>query len=186
MINGTNVRLRAPERSDVPLFQAWLNDKEVTAGLMLSLPLSIADEEAWFDDMRKTPLEEHPLVIETRVGETWVPIGNCGLHRINFRCREAEVGIFIGEKTFWNKGLGTEAMALLLAHGFETLNLNRIFLRVYESNPRAIRSYEKVGFVHEGRLRQAMYKQGRYIDVLIMSVLRSEWENRHSEREEED
>jgi hypothetical protein len=81
------------------------------------------------------------------------------------------VGIFIGEKTLWNKGYGTEAMRLLLRHGFETLNLNRICLRVFETNPRAVRSYEKAGFMLEGRERQGMYKDGQYIDVLMMSIL---------------
>jgi RimJ/RimL family protein N-acetyltransferase len=64
---------------------------------------------------------------------------------------------------------------LLVRHGFGTLNLNRIYLRVYADNKRAIHTYEKVGFVHEGRLRQAAYKHGSYCDVLFMSVLREEW-----------
>jgi diamine N-acetyltransferase len=56
------------------------------------------------------------------------------------------------------------------------LNLNRIFLRVYENNPRAIRAYEKTGFVHEGRLRQGHFHNGEYLDVLLMGVLRAEWQ----------
>lgn len=186
MIYGRSVRLRAVERSDIPRFQAWLNDEEVTAGLLIYLPLSMADEEAWFEGMMKTPGDEHPLVIEIRSGEQWVPIGNCGFHAIDYRCRESEVGIFIGEKAFWNQGFGTEAMNLLLRHGFNTLNLNRIFLRVYATNPRAVHSYEKAGFVHEGRMRQAVYKHGQYIDVLLMSILLSEWQGLGSVREEEE
>jgi len=86
------------------------------------------------------------------------------------------VGIAIGDKSFWNKGCGTEAMGLLLRHGFDTLNLNRVFLRVHEPNKRAIRAYEKAGFIKEGCLRQAVFKNGSYQDMFIMSVLRSEWE----------
>ena len=63
----------------------------------------------------------------------------------------------------------------MLKHGFKELNLNRIFLRVYEINLRGIRSYEKAGFKQEGRLRQDRFMDGKYIDVLLMSVLRSEW-----------
>jgi RimJ/RimL family protein N-acetyltransferase len=85
------------------------------------------------------------------------------------------LGIFIGDKRYWNKGYGTEVMRLLLRHGFSTLNLNRVFLRVFETNPRAIRSYEKAGFVFEGRMRQAEFIDGKYCDVILMSVLRSEW-----------
>jgi RimJ/RimL family protein N-acetyltransferase len=66
-------------------------------------------------------------------------------------------------------------MRLMLNYGFNTLNLNRVYLRVYESNPRGIRCYEKAGFRHEGRLRQAIFQDGRYIDLLMMSVIRSEW-----------
>jgi RimJ/RimL family protein N-acetyltransferase len=66
-------------------------------------------------------------------------------------------------------------MRLLLKHGFDTLNLNRIYLRVFETNPRAIRAYEKAGFTHEGCQRQAEFKEGRYLDVLVMSILRNEY-----------
>lgn len=176
MIYSGRIRLRAPERSDIPRFVTWLNDPEVRAGLLVSLPLSTADEDGWFEAMLKRPLEEHPMTIEVRQGDDWLPVGNCGFHNVDWRCRAAEVGIFIGEKSLWNRGYGTEVIRLLLKHGFNTLNLNRIALDVYETNPRAIRSYEKAGFVHEGRRRQAMYKDGRYVDILQMSVLRSEWQ----------
>jgi RimJ/RimL family protein N-acetyltransferase len=175
MIQGKRIRFRAPTRSDLPQFVAWLNDPEVIAGLLVALPMSLEDEEAWFTGMLNRPLAEHSMVIEIQQGEDWTAVGTCGFHNFDWRARAAEVGIFIGEKSLWNQGYGSEAMALLLRHGFNTLNLNRIALDVYETNPRAIRAYEKVGFVHEGRKRQAMYKDGSYIDILIMSVLRSEW-----------
>lgn len=82
----------------------------------------------------------------------------------------------IGDKSAWNQGCGSEATHLMLQHGFENLNLHRIYLRVYQNNPRAIRAYEKVGYIHEGRMRQAIYKNGKFEDVLLMSVLRSEWD----------
>lgn len=175
MIYGDRIRLRAPEREDIPRFAAWLNDPEVRKNLMLFMPLSLADEEHWFDGMLQLPQAEHPFVIEIRQGDGWHAIGNCSFNRIDWRVRSSEVGIFIGEKQLWNQGYGTETMRLMLRHGFNTLNLNRIFLRVYETNPGGIRAYEKAGFVHEGRLRQEEFQDGRAIDVLIMSVLRSEW-----------
>jgi diamine N-acetyltransferase len=192
MIFSDRIRLRAPERSDIPRFVAWLNDPEVIAGLPRNYPLSQAEEETWFDDMLKQPAAQHPMVIEMRVpGERppeavsfppgvmpadvdWVPIGDCGFHPIDWRNRSSEVGIFIGEKRFWNQGYGTEAMHLLVKHGFETLNLHRIWLRVHADNKRAIRSYEKIGFIHEGRMREAVFKNGIYIDVLLMSILENE------------
>lgn len=170
------IRLRAPERSDLPAFVRWMNDPEVTAGLMTHLPLSLADEEIWFESMLKRPQAEHPLTIEVLQDGSWTMIGNSGFHEIDWRVRAAEVGIVIGEKQFWNQGYGTQAMRLLLRVGFGTLNLNRICLQVYANNRRAIRSYEKAGFIEEGRKRQGMYKNGEYIDIVLMSVLRSEWE----------
>ena len=114
-------------------------------------------------------------------GDAWRVIGNSSFFDFDWVARSAEVGIMLGDKTIWNQGYGTEVMTLLLRHGFETLNLNRVFLRVYSENKRAIRTYEKAGFVHEGRMRQAVYKRGTYNDVLFMSVLRDEWDARKKE-----
>ena len=175
MICGKRVRLRAVERSDLPKFHEWLNDSEVTDGLLVILPLSMRDEEKWFENAAQRRPEEQPLAIEIRQGRGWRLIGNLGFFDLDTTNRSAEFGIFIGDKSEWNKGYGTEAVQLLLKHGFETLNLHRICLRVYATNPRARRSYEKAGFVHEGTFREAVYRHGKYADVHVMSVLRSEW-----------
>lgn len=176
MIYSDRLRLRAVERSDLPYFVTWLNDPQVRAGLTISLPLSLAEEEGWFEHMLSTPPPEHPLVIEILQAEGgYQPVGNCGFHQIDWRCRCADVGIFIGDRRYWNQGFGTEAMRLLLQHGFETLNLNRIGLRVHANNLGAVRAYEKAGFIHEGRLRQVEFQSGQYYDMLLMSVLRAEW-----------
>ena len=176
MIYGDRIRLRAITRTDLPFFVEWLNDPEVIEGLMHYLPFSMEDEEAWFEGMKKRPQVEHPLVIEICTEEGWEPIGNCGLFGIDWRIRQATFGIVVGAKQHWNKGYGTEAFKLMIQHGFATLNLNRISLRVYENNPRAIRAYEKAGLSIEGRLRQAHYDNGEYFDVILMSILRSEWQ----------
>jgi RimJ/RimL family protein N-acetyltransferase len=176
MIYGKRLRLRGIERSDLPRFHEWLNDPEVTDGISLYLPLSMTDEEQWFEKATHIGQDERPLAIEMKNADGWCLIGNIGLFNLEWANRSAEFGIFIGDKSLWNKGYGTEAVELILRHGFETLNLNRIYLRVYSTNPRAKRSYEKAGFVLEGTMRQAIYRHGQYADVLIMSVLRSEWD----------
>lgn len=178
MITGERIRLRAMERTDVPLFVPWLNDPEVRNGISLYLPVSLVGEEAWFENMIKGPADEQPMMIEVRQAESWTPIGNMGIFGINRRVRSAEIGILIGDKNYWNRGYGTEAMRMILQHGFDTLNLNRLFLRVYRTNPRAIRAYEKAGFVHEGVQRAAEFRDGEYVDILMMSVLRGEWQAR--------
>ena len=176
MIYGKRIRLRHVEREDLPRFVAWLNDPEVRHGLAMYLPLSQVEEEQWFENVLKRERDEQPLVIEVEGQDGWTMIGNSGFFNIDWRNRSAELGIVIGDKAYWNKGYGTEAMRLLLHHGFTTLNLHRICLRVYEENMRAIRAYEKAGFVHEGRMRQAEFRDGKYLDVLLMSVLRPEWQ----------
>ncbi len=175
MIYGERIRLRHIEREDLPKFVAWLNDPEVREGLSLYLPLSQAEEEQWFENMLKSPPPERPLVIEAKSDKDWKTIGNSGFHNIDWRNRSGELGIVIGEKTYWNKGYGTEVIGLLLRHGFTTLNLHRIYLRVFQNNKRAIRAYEKAGFIHEGRQRQAEFQDGKYLDVILMSVLKDEW-----------
>ena len=175
MFYGERIRLRRDERGDLPRFVEWLNDPEVRQYISLNLPISQANEEGWFENMLKRPAEEQPFAIEIREGESWRLVGNCGFFDIDRVASSAEVGILIGDKTYWNKGYGTEVMRLLLKIGFQTLNLNRIFLRVDKANKGGIRAYEKAGFKHEGCLRQGVFSNGCYEDMLLMSVLRSEW-----------
>ncbi len=181
MIIGEHLRFRAIERDDLPTFLKWINDPEVRQGISIYLPFSMADEEDWFEGMRKHPADEHNLAIEVHEPdeeggkENWKMIGSCGFFNLDGRNRSSEFGIMIGDKSYWNKGFGTEAVRLLVQHGFNTLNLNRIYLRVLENNPRAIRAYEKAGFTHEGRQRQAEFKDGRYIDLLMMSMMKDEF-----------
>lgn len=186
MIYGDRIRFRHAERSDLPTFVSWLNDPEVRQGISLYLPISQAEEEGWFEGMLKRPPDERVLCIEMRqpgtdgAPESWQLIGNCGLMDIDWRNRSSEFGIMIGEKSAWNQGYGTEAVRLLLKLAFDMLDLNRIFLRVFETNPGAIRAYEKAGFVLEGRQRQAERQDGRRIDVLVMSILQAEWREQHA------
>ena len=175
MIYGNHIRLRAVERADLPRFQEWPNDPEVTEGLSTYLPLSMPDEEQWFERVSRLEPEAKPLAIDLRQDSNWRLIGDIGFFNIEWINRGAEFGIFIGDKSVWNQGYGTESVQLLLMHGFQTLNLHRIYLRVYSTNPRARRSYEKVGFVLEGTLREAVYRHGRYADIHVMSILRPEW-----------
>jgi RimJ/RimL family protein N-acetyltransferase len=84
-------------------------------------------------------------------------------------------GIFIGEAEGRGKGFGTEVAALIVRYAFATLNLNRVWLQVYEDNKGAIRAYEKVGFKREGLLRHDSFRDGKYGNTVVMGLLRSEW-----------
>lgn len=177
------IRLRAAEKEHIPIFLRWINDEDVAENLLFVTPMSRHEEEQWYDSMMKKPASEHVLVIEIKEDtpdQNYRPIGTCQFHDIKWRNRTAEVGIMIGEKTFWDQGYGTETMCLLLKHGFETLNLHRIWLQVFAKNKRGIRAYEKAGFVYEGQYRQAEFQHGRYQDVHLMSILEEEWRQSQS------
>lgn len=175
MIYGDRIRLRKLERADLPQFVAWLNDPEVRAGIGMFLPLSQAEEDRWFEKMLDRASEEQVLAVEIREGEGWRAIGSTSFFDFHWISRKAEFGILLGDKSIWNQGYGTEVTRLMLQHGFETLNLHRIELRVYSTNPRARRAYEKAGYVLEGIQREAEFRNGQYIDEHLMAVLRSEW-----------
>ena len=102
-------------------------------------------------------------------------IGELGLDVVAWPGREAFVGLGIGEIEYWGKGYGTDVMDVLLRFAFTEINLRRVTLSVFEYNPRAIRSYEKAGFRHEGRTRKVLNKEGKRWDVLYMGILREEW-----------
>lgn len=103
-------------------------------------------------------------------------IGDIGLGGCQWNQGEAWVGIAIGERDYWGKGYGTDAIRILLRYAFNELNLHRVTLNVFEYNQRAVRSYEKAGFVVEGRERQFLRRDGRRWDVIYMGILREEWE----------
>lgn len=94
---------------------------------------------------------------------------------LNWLHRDAFIAIGIGERDYWSRGYGTDAMRLTLRYAFEELNLHRVSLTVWAVNERAIRSYKKAGFKLEGRVRDSMQRDGRRLDMLVMGILRSEF-----------
>lgn len=175
LVRGERVYLRPSERNDLPAFVRWLNDAEVADQLAVRAPISMAMEEAWFERMLASQGTTDYHFVLCLIDDDR-PIGTVGLHRVDLQNGSAEFGIAIGEKDEWGKGYGTEALRAICDFGFGQLRLERIALEVYATNQRGIRAYEKAGFVHEGTLRHARYQHGRYLDVHVMSRLRSEWE----------
>ena len=180
MLVGTKVHLRAIERADIPFFVKWLNDPEILQYLDMYKPLSLAAEERWFDRQLEDT-NSAVFAIETTSG---VHIGNVGLHGIDWKNGNAELGIFIGEKAYWGLGYGTDAIGTMLRFAFEEMNLHSIHLRVYAFNERGIRTYRRCGFHEDGRLRERLYRDGKYHDVLLMSVLRQEFDTAKEEHAE--
>ncbi|MDQ7794876.1 MAG: GNAT family protein [bacterium] len=180
MLRGEKVILRPPERSDVPMFQRWINDREVNRWLITPWPMSLAEEERWYERITSSSTDKI-LVITTADG---TPVGNLGLHRIDHRYRNAELGIAIFEKGYWGQGLGTDAITTFLRFAFDEWNLHRVTLVVREDNHRARRCYDKVGFVVEGVEREAQFSGGRFVNMVRMGILDREFRARHGDSAE--
>lgn len=179
MIEGQLVRLRAVEPGDAANAYKWINDREVTRTLMARYPYSFASEEEWAANAaRPNDYGEVRFAIETR-DEPPVHIGFCGLHRGRPEERTADLGIMIGNRDYQDRGYGTDTMLTAVRFAFEQMNLHRVSLGVFEFNPRAQAVYRKVGFVDEGRERHGYFQDGRYWDVLRMSILEDEWRALH-------
>lgn len=176
MIEGASVRLRAVERGDLPTFVKWMNDPQVTEFLVLDPPLSMEEEEVWYQGMLRR--DDKVFCIETKDDRL---IGSIGLHHLDWKNRMTDIGIVIGEKDAWSRGFGTDAIRTLLRYLFEELNLNRVGLTADTTNARAIACYERCGFHSEGVVRSGRFKRGRYIDSVQMSILRRDWDRTETE-----
>ena len=180
LFTGTLVRLAAVNIDETSKAAArWGRDSEYRR-LLDSDPPRLYSVKASREWMEKQ-LEEEPdtFWFAIRALEDDRLLGQIDLEVTSWGGRDAFVGIGIGEREFWGKGYGTDAMSLTLRYAFAELNLRRVTLNVFEFNERAIRSYEKIGFRLEGRQRQAIIREGRRWDILYMGILREEWIKTH-------
>jgi diamine N-acetyltransferase len=169
---GRTVYLRPLEIEDATTMQPWMNDHDVIRNLILHKPTNLQAEEEF---VRRAAKREEQITfgIALRRGDRL--IGTTGFHAIRWKDRSVGFGIEIGVKRLWGRGYGTEATRLMVDYAFLTLNMNRVWLKVYEDNERARRAYERVGFRKEGVLREDIWREGSYWNSLLMSVLRREW-----------
>lgn len=181
MLKGEKVRLREYRREDIELAQTYINDYEVSRNLSpgIPFPLLTHDEEKWFQS-QSSQNHTYSFAIESVSDAQY--IGGCGVNAVDWKNSVASVGIFIGDKGYWNKGYGSEAMGLLLRFIFTQMNINKVRLDVYSFNERAIACYTKCGFLTEGVRRQELFRDGRYYDIIIMGVLRNEWKTSLTQR----
>lgn len=174
MIAHGSVYLRPGERGDVPLFVRWYTDLRTTRTLTMTSPMGEAMEERWFDRMLDAQGTDRFFFVICRRQDDRA-VGSIDLHEVDRRNGSASLGIAIGEESDRGRGYGTDALIALVSFGFDQLRLERIELDVYDYNDRARAVYERVGFVHEGTMRRAMYRDGAFHDVHRMAVLRDEW-----------
>lgn len=174
---GELVRLSAMDADEISKsYSRWSRDSEyrrlLDSGAARVFSQKVSKE--WLEkDLDEQSISQHWFSI--RKLEDDILLGDVGLYVDNWPARDAFVGLGIGERDFWGKGFGTDAMKVVLRYAFTEINLDRVSLDVFEFNQRAIRSYEKAGFSHEGRMRKALNKEGKRWDMLYMGILRDEW-----------
>jgi RimJ/RimL family protein N-acetyltransferase len=175
MLQGEKVTLRALKRDDLHRLWAFQNDVEfeILTGGPPWEPQSLERLERNFEESLVKDERNGPNFAIEADGQF---IGTCGLFRYDQTTQICELGIGIGDRRYWGHGYGRDAIRTLLVYGFQIRNLHKIWLIVNDDNPRAIHSYLACGFMEEGRLRKHVWSNGRYLDLVQMGILRSEWE----------
>jgi len=174
---GGLVRLSAMDAEESSkAFARWDRDSEFRR-LLVSGAADLISQKA-LQKMVEKDLEEqsnkhHSFSVRKLDDDRLLGIVDLFVH--NLTGRDAFIGLGIGEREFWGKGYGTDMLGLILQYAFNEINLKRVSLGVFEYNPRAIRTYEKAGFRHEGRERKSLNKEGKRWDMLFMGILREEW-----------
>jgi RimJ/RimL family protein N-acetyltransferase len=173
VLTGDGVVLRRHVPSNLRAFQRWYTDPEVVRLTRYQDSPMRPDEIERFFAARALGSDSLAMAIHRRDDDRL--IGTCALSQLDADNGSALFHITIGEKDAWGHGFGTEATRLMIDHAFGGLGLHRVGLTVFSFNERAIRSYRSVGFVVEGRAREAIWRDGRWWDELSMSVLHSDW-----------
>lgn len=169
--------LRKMAEGDIDIYNQWRNDIEVMYYTSTDLDVYNIEETKNFvtEVILGSQLSKCYLVIERKNNK---PIGVVSLINIDYKNQNAECIIDIGDKEAWGKGYGTEAMKLLLDYAFLEMNLHRIFLRVFSFNERAIKLYERLGFQQEGIFIESVFRDGKWHDIIQMSILQNEYLNK--------
>ncbi|MCG7217501.1 GNAT family N-acetyltransferase [Paenibacillus mucilaginosus] len=175
MMIGDRIRFRRIMEEDWELRYRWGTDPDISATLQsgLGIPLSAAKAREQILSFLADPGSRADFVVLDK--ETEEPIGFVHLTGIDPWARRAELGILIGRKEYHGQGYGTEITRLIVRFGFERLNLHKVYLTVNADNPAGIRCYEKAGFRRDGVLRDEIYKNGVYLDRILMSILKHEF-----------
>ena len=173
MLKAPDIRLAALTMADAPQLYAWINDRDQVLFNAPYKPISEPQHLEWLASITSRP---DTMIFGIRTLDDDILVGSCQLHSISTVHRTAELQIRIGETAARGKGYGKNAVRLLLKFAFADLNLHRVFVHVFADNSPAIRLYESTGFTREGALREAAFIDGKYVDVLVMAMLESEYD----------
>jgi RimJ/RimL family protein N-acetyltransferase len=172
-IEGRRVVLRRHEPRNLAAFARWYSDPEIVRLTRHQDGPMTPDQIRHFFEARVAGPGSLALAIHLR--DSGRLIGTCALSQLDGDNGSALFHITIGERDCWGQGFGSEATALMLDHAFATLGLHRVALSVFSFNVRALRAYRRLGFVTEGRAREAIWRDGRFWDEILMSMLEDDW-----------
>jgi len=182
-LKGHKVHLRGLERSDLTSeYLNWLNNGEVNRYLYVGRrPSTFESLDAFYEEVRQSPNCVMFAVVEASSGKF---VGTVKMEMFDAVSRVTDLGLMIGDKKIWGKGYATEACRLAVRWSFERWNAHKVSLGLLAGNAAAARAYEKAGFVREATLKAHQYQSGKYHDVIIMGLLRGEWERQEARRGE--
>jgi len=181
MIETKRTYLRAIERSDLKDKVRWLNDPIVRDTLLLTVPISEAKTNLWFEKIIQDPTREDYVIVYK---ETDLPIGFAGYVNIDWRHRKAEPFIAIGSHEYWGKGIGTEVVHKLLDFGFNELGFNRQYGFMLDNNPGALKMDLKAGYLKEGLLKDDVLIHGEFHDRIMLGVTKEEFNKNNTSSNE--
>lgn len=168
MIAGDLVILRALEQSDLERCYVWMNDPIVVRTLKSRYPIPFESEAEWLEQAARSSSTERHFAIERKDSRTH--IGNASIHAIDWVSRAAAFGLFIGDAASWNRGFGTDAVRTLVRFAFEEMNLQKLKIHVFDYNERAKHVLSAIGFQQEGKLAREFYREGKYHDIVVLSI----------------
>lgn len=171
ILKGEKVILRPIIMADAPRFVKWLSDPEVNK-FTSRKRMNLKEEKQWIKGLSKKLKTEKHFAIDMK---DKIHIGSIDLRGIDLRDKKCKLGVLIGDKNYWNKGYGSDAIKILLDYGFKKLKLNRIELGVYSYNQRAIKVYNRLGFKLEGVKREDVFYKNKYHNSFVMGILKREW-----------
>ncbi len=174
-LEGNKVDLCSINLEHVNLYTKWSNDPNVRRYSRNMIPWNLEEVKKWLEQQREGVKTD--AMFEIWHKEDKKPIGTAGLGEINWANRNANLYVVIGEPEYWGLGIAPEISKMLIEYGFEELNFHKIYAGIYSPNKRSLRTAEKIGFKYEATLREQIFVNGEYVDVIKFAIFKEEWLN---------
>jgi RimJ/RimL family protein N-acetyltransferase len=176
-LRGEKCTLRAPRKEELTTYRRWFEDPDVVRFTPSIGPLSESGEEDWYKR-----IGEDANAVQWVIEVDGKPVGFTGIGGINWRHRNGETALAIGDKSLWHKGIASEAMMLRTAFCFRELNLHKIRTRAFMENEASKRALQNAGYRETGIQREEFYREGRWHDCWMAEVVREDWERSQTKR----